>query len=71
LGAGTLNVGGTGTISGGTISSVAGGYTALTNGTVNYNGSTQTVGAYAYYHLTLSGTNAKPYKPEQQVLEVT
>ncbi len=59
LGAGTLNVGGTGTISGGTISSVAGGYTALTNGTVNYNGSTQTVGAYAYYHLTLSGTNAK------------
>lgn len=59
LGAGTLNIGGTGTITGGTISSAVGGYTALTNGTVNYNGSTQTVGNYNYYHLTLSGSNTK------------
>jgi hypothetical protein len=50
-GAGSLNIGGTGTISGGTL-------TAST-GTVNYNGSVQTVGAYSYNNLTLSGSGAK------------
>jgi len=49
-GAGTMNIGGNlGT--GGT-------FTASTS-TVNYNGSTQTVGAYAYNNLTLSGGGAK------------
>ena len=48
-GAGTINVGGT--ISGGT-------FTAST-GTVNYNGSAQSVGAYNYYNLTLSGSGTK------------
>lgn len=48
-GAGSINVGGT--ISGGT-------FTAST-GTVNYNGATQTVGAYAYNNLSLSGSGSK------------
>lgn len=56
-GAGVLNVGGT--VSGGTISSASGGYIALTSGTVNYNGSGQTVGSYNYYNLTLSGSGTK------------
>lgn len=59
LGAGTLNIGGNGTITGGTISNDRWSAVALTRGTVNYNGSTQTVGNYNYYHLTLSGSNAK------------
>jgi hypothetical protein len=58
-GAGTLNISATGTITGGTISKATGGYTALTSGTVNYNGSAQTIGAYNYYNLTLSGNGAK------------
>ena len=48
-GAGTLNVGGN--MDGGT-------FTAGT-GTVNYNGSAQTVGAYAYNNLTFSGSGIK------------
>ncbi len=59
LGAGTLNIGGTGTITGGTISNETSSAVALTRGTVNYNGSTQTVGNYNYYHLTVSGSNTK------------
>ncbi|WP_153802434.1 T9SS type A sorting domain-containing protein [Paludibacter jiangxiensis] len=59
--AGFLNMAGTGTISGGTISSVAGGYTALSSGTVNYNGNAQAIGAYAYYNLTLSGSGTKTF----------
>jgi len=59
LGAGTLNIGGTGTITGGTISNDRWSAVALTRGTVNYNGSTQTVGNYNYYHLTVSGSNTK------------
>jgi len=58
-GAGMLNVDVTGTITGGTISNATGGYTALTRGTVNYNGTAQTVGNYIYYNLTLSGSNTK------------
>ncbi|MFT3752660.1 MAG: hypothetical protein QM800_07220 [Paludibacter sp.] len=56
-GAGTLNVGGT--VTGGTISNLSGGYTALTRGTVNYNGAGQTVGNYNYFNLTLSGSGTK------------
>jgi hypothetical protein len=54
-----LNIGGTGTITGGTISNETWSAVALTRGTVNYNGSTQTVGNYNYYHLTVSGSNTK------------
>lgn len=59
LGAGTLNIGGTGTITGGTISNETWSAVALTRGTVNYNGSTQIVGNYNYYDLTVSGSNTK------------
>lgn len=54
---GTINVGGT--ITGGRLIHSWGGSTTegLTYGTVNYNGSsTQSVGAYTYYNLSLSGT---------------
>ncbi len=59
-GNGTLNVGGT--ITGGIITSNAGGHqtTGPTSGTVNYNSSgNQTVGAYTYYNLTISGGGTK------------
>jgi hypothetical protein len=57
-GGGTVNVGGT--ITGGGITSTAGGGAAApTSGTVNYNGTNQTVGAYNYYHLTLSNNGTK------------
>lgn len=58
-GNGTINVGGT--ISGGGITSTAGGGTgAPTAGTVNYNNSgNQNVGAYTYYNLTVSGNGTK------------
>lgn len=58
-GNGTINIGGT--ISGGGITSAAGGgATAPTNGTINYNNTTdQTVGAYGYYNLTISGSGTK------------
>lgn len=45
-GAGTLNVGG----------SFSGGVFTAGTGTVNYNGASQTIGAYVYNNLTLSGT---------------
>lgn len=48
-GAGTLNIGGT--MTGGT-------FTAST-GTVNYNGTNQTIGSYTYNNLTLSGSGTK------------
>jgi hypothetical protein len=51
-GAGTLNAGGT------LLNGTAGTFTPST-GTVNYNGVAQTVGAYTYNHLTLSGSGAK------------
>lgn len=66
--AGTLNVGETGTITGGTISNATGGYTALTRGTVNYNGSTQTVGAYTYYNLTTTNTGVKSLSANTSIL---
>ena len=50
--AGTLNAGGT------FLSGTAGTFTAST-GTVNYTAAAQTVGAYAYNNLTLSGSGAK------------
>ncbi len=50
-GAGTLNIGGVGTMSGGTLTP--------SSGTVNYNGTSQTVGAYTYNNLTLSGSGVK------------
>lgn len=58
-GNGTLNVGGT--ITGGGITSAAGGgATAPTSGTVNYNNAgAQTVGNYTYYNLTISGSGVK------------
>ncbi|HOG73123.1 MAG TPA: hypothetical protein PK839_10085, partial [Tenuifilaceae bacterium] len=58
-GGGTVNV--QGTISGGGITSTAGGGTgAPTAGTVNYNNSgNQNVGAYTYYNLTISGSGNK------------
>jgi len=48
-GAGTLNVGG----------SLSGGTFTASSGTVNYNGTNQTVGTYTYNNLTLSGSGAK------------
>jgi len=51
-GAGTVNIGGTGTLG-------AGGTFTLSTGTVNYNGAAQTIGAYTYNHLTLSGSGIK------------
>jgi hypothetical protein len=56
---GILNIGGT--ITGGALTSTAGGgATAPTSGTVNYNNAgAQTVGSYAYYNLTISGSDAK------------
>jgi hypothetical protein len=58
-GDGTLYVGGT--ISGGAITSQAGGgINPPTSGTVNYNSAgAQTVGTYTYYNLTLSGSGLK------------
>jgi len=58
-GNGTINIGGT--ISGGGITSTAGGGAAApTSGTVNYNSATdQTVGAYTYYNLVISGSGTK------------
>ena len=56
---GTLNISQAGTISSGTISNTAGSAATLTRGTVNYNGSTQTIGDYNYYNLSLSGSGAK------------
>ncbi len=58
-GGGTVNV--QGTISGGGITSTAGGGAgAPTAGTVNYNNSgNQNVGAYTYYNLTISGSGNK------------
>jgi hypothetical protein len=57
-GAGTLNIGGS--MSGGGITSTAGGGTNPTSGTVNYYGSSaQNVGAYTYFNITLSGGNTK------------
>lgn len=51
-GAGVLNIGGTGTMSGGSL--------VPSNGTVNYNGSgAQNVGAYTYYNLTTSNSGTK------------
>jgi hypothetical protein len=51
--AGTLNLGGT------IFTSSTGTLTTVTGSTVNYNGTTQTVGDFTYYHLTLSGSGAK------------
>jgi hypothetical protein len=51
-GAGTLNIGGTGTLG-------PGGTFTPSTGTVNYNGTAQTVGAYTYNNLTLSGSGIK------------
>lgn len=57
-GNGTLNVGGT--ITGGNITSAAGGGTsAPTSGTVNYTGGEATIGAYTYYNLSFSNTGNK------------
>lgn len=51
-GAGVLNIGGTGTISGGTL--------IPSTGTVNYNGSgAQNIGAYTYNNLTTSNSGTK------------
>lgn len=58
-GNGALNVGGN--LTGGTItSSAGGGAVAPTSGTVDYNGNgAQNIGAYTYYNLTISGGNTK------------
>jgi hypothetical protein len=57
-GSGFLNVGGN--MSGGGITSTAGGGTNPTSGTVNYNGNNaQNVGPYIYYNLSISGGNTK------------
>lgn len=57
-GAGTINVGGT--ITGGTISNNSGSYVALTRGTVNYNNNgDQTIRAFTYYNLSVSGGGTK------------
>lgn len=58
-GSGSLDV--LGTISGGGITSTAGGGSAApTSGTVNYNNSgDQTIGAYTYYNLTVSNGGTK------------
>jgi len=67
---GTLNVGGT--ITGGGITSAAGGgVTAPNYGTVNYNNAgNQYVGAYTYYNLTLSGGGTKSLVNNTQVNNV-
>ncbi len=69
-GAGILNVGGT--ITGGGITSAAGGgATAPTSGTVNYNNTgDQNIGAYTYYNLTLSGGGTKSLVNNTQVNNV-
>ena len=58
-GGGTVNVGGT--ITGGTITSAAGGGASVpTSGTVVYNNAgAQNVGTYAYYNLGISGSGSK------------
>jgi len=58
-GAGKLNIGGT--ITGGGITSTAGGGTNVpTSGTVNYNSSSaQNIGTYTYFNLEVSGGNTK------------
>lgn len=58
-GAGTLNVSGTIT-DGGITSTAGGGAAAPTRGTVNYNNSgNQSIGAYTYFNLTVSGGGEK------------
>lgn len=52
-GSGIINVGGS-------FLTTAATFTAST-GTVNYNGTTQTIGLYTYYNLTLSGSGTKTF----------
>jgi len=48
---GVLYIGGTGTMTGGTL--------VTSTGTINYNGTNQTIGAYTYNNLTVSGSGTK------------